>query len=146
MRGTAFESIGAIGGITGSCMLAIVTHRLWPIVFDCGSRTAVLRRSERMRSIVCEPRRSRRLQSAIRRERSEQSSTVVPDERLDAMSDPIFTVQDAALDDLRARLQNTRWPLVPEGQGWARGTDLAYLRQLVAYWRTSFDWRAPESG
>jgi pimeloyl-ACP methyl ester carboxylesterase len=99
-----------------------------------------------MRSIVCEPRRSRRLQSAIRRERSEQSSTVVPDERLDAMSDPIFAVQDAALDDLRARLQNTRWPLVPEGQGWARGADLEYLRQLVAYWQTSFDWRAQESG
>ena len=28
------------------------------------------------------------------------------------MSDPRFGVQDAALDDLRARLQNTRWPSV----------------------------------
>jgi pimeloyl-ACP methyl ester carboxylesterase len=69
----------------------------------------------------------------------------VPNERLCAMSDPIFAVQDAALDDLRARLHNTRWPLVPEGQGWARGTDLEYLRQLVDYWQKSFDWRAQES-
>jgi pimeloyl-ACP methyl ester carboxylesterase len=61
------------------------------------------------------------------------------------MSGPIIAVQDAALDDLRARLRNTRWPLVPEGQGWARGTDMEYLRQLVDYWQTSFDWRAQES-
>jgi hypothetical protein len=32
MRGTALDSIGATGGITGSCMLAIVTHRQWPNV------------------------------------------------------------------------------------------------------------------
>jgi len=49
------------------------------------------------------------------------------------MSDPIVAVPDAVLDDLRARLQNTRWPSVVEGQGWARGTDLDYLRQLVDY-------------
>jgi pimeloyl-ACP methyl ester carboxylesterase len=40
------------------------------------------------------------------------------------MSDPIVAVPDAVLDDLRARLQNTRWPSVVEGQGWARGPDL----------------------
>ena len=61
------------------------------------------------------------------------------------MSDPIVAVPDAVLDDLRARLQNTRWPSVVEGQGWARGTDLDYLRQLVDYWRTGFDWRAQEA-
>ena len=61
------------------------------------------------------------------------------------MSDPIFAVSDAVLDDLQARLQNTRWPAVVEGQGWARGTDLDYLSQLVDYWRTDFDWRAQET-
>jgi pimeloyl-ACP methyl ester carboxylesterase len=61
------------------------------------------------------------------------------------MSDPIFAVPDAALDDLRLRLQNTRWPSVVAGSGWERGADVDYLRELVDYWRTSFDWRAQES-
>jgi pimeloyl-ACP methyl ester carboxylesterase len=69
----------------------------------------------------------------------------VADERLDVMADGIQAVSDAVLDDLRARLQRTRWPSVIEGQGWARGTDLDYLGELVDYWRTGFDWRAQES-
>ncbi len=61
------------------------------------------------------------------------------------MSDPIQAVPDAILNDLRQRLQNTRWPSVVEGQGWARGTDLDYLSGLIDYWRTDFDWRAQEA-
>ena len=61
------------------------------------------------------------------------------------MSDPILAVPDAALDDLRRRLENTRWPSVVEGQGWTRGTDPDYLSELVDYWRTDFDWRAQEA-
>src|SRR4029450_10790582 len=57
----------------------------------------------------------------------------------------ILPVPDAVLDDLRTRLHNTRWSAAVEGQGWARGVDLDYLRQLVDYWRTGFDWRAQES-
>ena len=47
-----------------------------------------------------------------------------------------FTPQTgpAALEDLRARLRATRWPDAPEDAGWSLGTDLAYLRELVAYW------------
>jgi pimeloyl-ACP methyl ester carboxylesterase len=61
------------------------------------------------------------------------------------MPDPFPGVPDAVLDDLRARLRNTRWPAVAAGQGWTRGTDLDYLRRLVEYWQTGFDWRAQES-
>jgi len=61
------------------------------------------------------------------------------------MSDSNLVVPDAVLDDLRGRLQNTRWPSVVEGQGWTRGTDLDYLSELVDYWRTDFDWRAQEA-
>ena len=60
------------------------------------------------------------------------------------MSDPTFAVSDGVLDDLRVRLQNTRWPSAVAGQGWARGTDPDYLSKLVDYWQTGFDWRAQE--
>src|SRR5262245_63837212 len=65
------------------------------------------------------------------------------------MADPQpFTlhVPDTVLADLRTRLQNTRWPdEAPHGERWQFGTDLAYLRELVAYWRDEFDWRAQEA-
>jgi len=51
----------------------------------------------------------------------------------------------AVLEDLRARLRATRWPDAPENAGWSLGTDLAYLRELVAYWADGFDWPAREA-
>ncbi|MFB4419777.1 epoxide hydrolase family protein [Streptomyces sp. QL37] len=51
----------------------------------------------------------------------------------------------AALEDLRTRLRATRWPDAPEDAGWSLGTDLAYLRELVAYWAEDFDWPAQEA-
>jgi pimeloyl-ACP methyl ester carboxylesterase len=58
-----------------------------------------------------------------------------------------FTPQTApaALEDLRARLRATRWPDAPEDAGWSLGTDLDYLRELVAYWADEFDWTAREA-
>ena len=50
----------------------------------------------------------------------------------------------AVIEDLRARLRATRWPDAPEDAGWSLGTDLAYLRELVAYWADGWDWRASE--
>src|SRR6478752_2958950 len=51
----------------------------------------------------------------------------------------------AVLDDLRARLRATRWPDAPEDAGWSFGTDLGYLRELVAYWADEFDWPEQEA-
>ncbi len=53
-------------------------------------------------------------------------------------------VPDEVLDDLHARLGNTRWPDTLPYAGWTSGVDLAYLRELVDYWATRFDWRAQE--
>ena len=52
-------------------------------------------------------------------------------------------VDDAVLTDLRDRLSGARLP-DEVGQSWDYGTDLAYLKELVAYWRDEFDWRAQE--
>src|SRR5207253_639456 len=43
-------------------------------------------------------------------------------------------VPDATLTDLRERLARTRFPDEIAGGGWTYGTNLAYLRDLVAYW------------
>lgn len=53
-------------------------------------------------------------------------------------------VGDEILSDLRARLRRTRWPRPSPGAPWEQGTDLDYLRRLVAYWADGFDWRAQE--
>lgn len=47
---------------------------------------------------------------------------------------------DSALDDLHRRLAATRWPDEPDGAEWTYGANVAYLRELAAYWRTQFDW------
>ena len=53
-------------------------------------------------------------------------------------------VPDETLADLRARLDRVRWPDEAPGAGWAHGTSLTYLKELVAYWRERYDWRAHE--
>lgn len=57
-----------------------------------------------------------------------------------------FTVNisDSAIADLKARLALARIPEPLHGPGWTLGTDTAYLRELIEYWRTRFDWRAQE--
>ncbi|WP_375458105.1 epoxide hydrolase family protein [uncultured Enterovirga sp.] len=54
-------------------------------------------------------------------------------------------VPDEDLADLRERLARTRFPDQAPGEPWAYGTDVAYLRDLVGYWRDGFDWRKAEA-
>ena len=67
-------------------------------------------------------------------------------------AEPLMTVQPFVvnvpphtLDDLRERLARTRWLHGPPDAGWERGTSAAYLKELVEYWHTTFDWRAQEA-
>ena len=54
-------------------------------------------------------------------------------------------VPESALVDLRERLARTRFPDQAPGAPWAFGTDLDWMRRLVAYWSDGFDWRAAEA-
>jgi epoxide hydrolase len=58
-----------------------------------------------------------------------------------------FTVDvpQAALDDLKARLANTRWPEKETVDDWDQGVPLAYAQELAAYWRDAYDWRRIEA-
>ncbi len=56
-----------------------------------------------------------------------------------------IAVPDSVLADLRERLARTRFPDEVPGSGWGYGTDLSYMRELVAYWRERYDWRAAET-
>ena len=53
-------------------------------------------------------------------------------------------VEDEVLDDLRRRLEQTRFPDQIPGTGWEYGMPVPYLRELVAYWLDEYDWRAQE--
>jgi pimeloyl-ACP methyl ester carboxylesterase len=53
-------------------------------------------------------------------------------------------VDDAVLTDLQQRLARTRFPGEITNSDWDYGTNLAYLKELVAYWRDRYDWRAAE--
>ena len=53
-------------------------------------------------------------------------------------------IEPEILADLRERIRKTRWPDQAPGAAWEQGTDLEYLRQLLAYWADEFDWQAQE--
>jgi pimeloyl-ACP methyl ester carboxylesterase len=54
-------------------------------------------------------------------------------------------VAEAALRDLRRRLDATRWPEKETVDDWSQGVPLAYLRELCGYWARGYDWRAREA-
>jgi pimeloyl-ACP methyl ester carboxylesterase len=54
-------------------------------------------------------------------------------------------IPDEALDELRRRIDATRWPsmeLVPDR---SQGVQLATLQELARYWMTDYDWRKTEA-
>jgi pimeloyl-ACP methyl ester carboxylesterase len=54
-------------------------------------------------------------------------------------------IPDQTLQDLRQRLTRVRWPDEPPGPPWSTGSSVAYMQDLVDYWRDRFDWRAQEA-
>jgi pimeloyl-ACP methyl ester carboxylesterase len=55
-----------------------------------------------------------------------------------------IAIEEGVLSDLRERIHRTRWPAPSAEPPWVQGTDLGYLRDLLAYWADGFDWREQE--
>lgn len=56
-----------------------------------------------------------------------------------------IAIPQETLDDLKARLSRARFPDEAPEEPWKYGTSVAYMRDLVAYWRDSYDWRKHEA-
>ena len=56
-----------------------------------------------------------------------------------------ISVPQARIDELRDRLDRTRWARDLPGTGWEPGVPTPYLRELAAYWAHEYDWRAQEA-
>jgi epoxide hydrolase len=54
-------------------------------------------------------------------------------------------VSQESLDDLRSRLDRTRWTSDIPGSGSDYGVSLPWLQRLVEYWRDGYDWRSFEA-
>ncbi len=59
--------------------------------------------------------------------------------------DLTIDIGEDVLDDLKARLALTRFPDKETVDDWDQGIPLAYVEELVAYWRDSYDWRRCEA-
>ncbi|MET9317457.1 epoxide hydrolase family protein [Kribbella sp. NPDC003505] len=56
-----------------------------------------------------------------------------------------IAVPQEELDDLRERLDRTRFTEELPDTGWDYGVPVGYVRDLVAHWRTRYDWRVWEA-
>ena len=57
----------------------------------------------------------------------------------------ILAIPESQLDDLNSRIDLTRWPEKEAVDDWSQGTPLAALQDLLAYWRSGYDWRRCEA-
>ena len=62
----------------------------------------------------------------------------------DAVTPFRIQIPDSVLTDLKQRLSQARFADEFTEADWNYGTNLAYLRELVAYWRDKYDWRVHE--
>ena len=54
-------------------------------------------------------------------------------------------VPDADIDQLRKKLELTRFPDELDGAGWDYGAPLTDIKRLAARWQNDFDWRKIEA-
>ena len=47
---------------------------------------------------------------------------------------------EADIEDLRTRIQNSRWPEKETVDDWSQGVPLDYLQDICGYWASNYDW------
>jgi pimeloyl-ACP methyl ester carboxylesterase len=57
----------------------------------------------------------------------------------------VVSITDSELDELRRRLNATRWADDFGNEEWTYGVERSWLEQMVDYWANRFDWRAQEA-
>ena len=63
----------------------------------------------------------------------------------DAVTPFSIDIPQSELDDLKARIANTRWPEAETVDDWSQGIPLSYTRELAEYWANDYDWRRCEA-
>jgi len=63
----------------------------------------------------------------------------------DLVSPYSIDIHGEALDDLKNRLGNTRWPEREAVDDWSQGLPLAYAQDLAQYWEYQYDWKRWEA-
>lgn len=56
-----------------------------------------------------------------------------------------ISIPQAELDDLKLRLERTRWPETEPVSDASQGAQIEKIKALVDYWRTGYDWRRLEA-
>lgn len=64
---------------------------------------------------------------------------------MNEICDFVLDIPQAEIDLLHRKIDDTRWPEAEPVGDWSQGTPLAALKELVAYWRKGYDWRACEA-
>ena len=74
-----------------------------------------------------------------------ENTMTTPKRSADELRPFRIDVPQADLDDLHDRLARTRWPDELPRVGWSYGVSLENMKEIVEYWRTSYDWRKQEA-
>ena len=64
---------------------------------------------------------------------------------MSAVSPFRIAVADAVLDDLKARLRNTRWPEAELVDDWSQGAPLQWIKEVCGFWAEQYNWREREA-
>ena len=74
-----------------------------------------------------------------------QAASIVVPPATEAVTPFSISLSHTAIDDLRHRLDSTRYPERETVGDWTQGVPLDKARALIAYWRHRYDWRRFEA-